>query len=159
MAKFTLQAGAEVDLLNKQEVRDVLSDWDAEQAARGRGVKALRFNGALGAITAGGIQTIPFSPASGYVWSLRNVGAFGSASGNWRFFVVTDTSNVLNPSGAGIIGFQGSATAAAQQWGSGQAWLYEGEYLAISNAQAQASCGYSLVVLEAPAELAWKLSI
>jgi hypothetical protein len=161
MAKFRLSANAEVDLLTREEVKGVLNDWDAEQAARGRAVKALRFTGVLGAVGVGVPPgpAVPQSPASGYIWSLRNFAVLGTASGTWRAYTVTDTSGNYQPSGQGITGFIPAAIGAMFQWGAGQAWLYNGEYLSIGNSVAQTQVGYTLQVLEAPAEMAWKLAI
>lgn len=163
MPEFKLSAGATLDVLNKAELDRSLKDWDTAQAAAARAVKKLEFTGTLGAITIGPNTLAPIlqTPQQGYIWSVRNLGILLQASANLRVFKVGDnTPNPPQPS-YGPVGTSSNAQIGQfVTWSAGQCWLDAGQFLAVAATVAQAAgSGYALTVLEAPAEMAWKLTI
>lgn len=77
--KFKLHAGAELDLLTKDELKSALQDWAAELR---RGVKFPR-RVAQGTVTAAGTFSLApkdFGPQGSFLWGLRRVSFRGLAS-------------------------------------------------------------------------------
>lgn len=76
MSKFKLQAGAEIDVLTKDELRPILDDYTKEL---GRGVRfrtitmPYQLHGALGSqtITPAATQMNKIGPDSGLIWDVR----------------------------------------------------------------------------------------
>ena len=156
MAKFRIAANAEIDLLTRDEVRGILADWDAEQAARGRGIKTLRFSQGVPNVSINGVAfVIPFSPAAGYVWAVRNFAAQLSASTTTRLYLGdTGTTGQTNTPLAQLP----AALLPSITFSNTQLTLNEGEYLAFVGGGAANLTAYTLQVLQTPAELAWKLN-
>lgn len=93
MAKFKIQAGAEIDALSDDELKKSLDEqnqsWFREFA---RGLKSMRLtmtaSVASGAVTLGGTEAQPFGPREGFVWDVRRLSVSGLAAGDvltvWR---------------------------------------------------------------------------
>lgn len=158
MAKFTLKANAELDLLTKQELDESLKDWDAQQVARLRGTKPVRLalvsGKALGGVLAlggdAGEQLV--APESGYVWSIRHLVIEGLTPG-----ATPDVVNILR--GPRII-WQLNGNQFAQTWGRGEILLHAGETLSYASVGAFAAAGTITVhglAQEDPAQLIGKI--
>lgn len=82
--KTKLQAGATLDLISKDELKDVLKtvrqDW-FNQVARGDRYRRFSASGTIagGALTIGGAtqRDGTLGPAEGFVWALKRVAVFG----------------------------------------------------------------------------------
>jgi hypothetical protein len=155
MAKVKLNAGVELDLLNKSELADSLQDqFDREWAERGRGIKLIRIRGA----TSGNISTtVGFAiqgPQQGYVWALRSLGAVLSSSQTLQAYVTGDNGTSIPANGP--VANLAAGTVVFTTWSGVQAFLNGGEFLTIA-AGGSATAQFTMYALEAPAELAWKL--
>jgi hypothetical protein len=155
MAQFTLKAGASIDVLTKPELDDSLkASWEAEMAARGRGMKYLEAAQAANANMVTGF-VIPATPQSGYLWALRTVGFISSAG------VVAFISKTADPAGVAPypkpFGRDTSSTIHAFQFSGVQFLLRAGEFAAISSTAAANCTNWNLAYCEVPEELAWKL--
>lgn len=161
MAKFRLAANAELDLLTKEELDGSLreaavSEWNE----RGRGIKRLRLiqrpNTAL-STTAGFVLNA--TPNQGYTWNLRFVAASLSAAQTTQFYLGSDTNTGLtSTTGLAPLANAPSAVVGSASWGGGQVWIDPGDYLAVWAGGTATLQGIHVVVIEAPAELAWKLT-
>jgi hypothetical protein len=103
MAKFRIQAGAELDLLTPKEFKDELGaafkSW-REEMARGGVFKQLQLSGttdAAGALVMGGdLVEQGAGPGPGFMWSVRRLYVYGMADGD----TVTVYINDANPRSA-----------------------------------------------------------
>lgn len=162
MAKFKIGANAEIDLLTKGELDDSLADSaKGEWQERARGVKVMRFTAPVQAsLTATAIYVIPYTPAQGYSWALRLVGATFSAAFNLRAWVTSDpsvtslpTPNNMMP--LGVTG--GSALAVTLPFSGTQMVLNGGDFVVMSASGSVTLNSYVLTAVEVPTELLWKL--
>lgn len=162
MAKVKLDFQAEVDLLNEHELKGALDEHAIDAAIeRGRGIKIMRFSAAAQAsVTSNtGSYTIPATPDSGYVWNLRTVGATVNPAATIRFWIGTDlNTGIPSPNTLMPLGQSGSAQPAVLNFGSGQMFMKEGEYIVISASAGITLNTYLVWVVQTPAELAWKLT-
>lgn len=82
--KTKLQAGAELDLITKDEMKDVLrtvtQDW-FNQVARGDRYRRFSATGtvAAGELTIGGAEQLDsvLGPAEGFVWAVKRIAVYG----------------------------------------------------------------------------------
>lgn len=87
MARVRIQAGAELDILNKDELSDVMQERDAAELARIRGVKWMRVPEVLYGKAAGGVLKIgeetgiTLGPRAGYLWSFTRLVVDGLTAG------------------------------------------------------------------------------
>jgi len=115
MAKFKIQAGAELDLLTPKELKDELAaamkSWRAEMA-RGGVFKQLQLSGTTTAggelLMGGDLVEQGAGPGPGFMWSVRRLNVVGMADGD----TVTLYINDANPRSA-----VRSFTAAAPYYG------------------------------------------
>lgn len=163
MAKFKLSAGADIEMLTKDELDQSLSDSAvAEWTERGRGVKVLRFTAPVGAsLTATAVYVIPYTPAQGYSWALRLVGATFSTAFNLRVWITSDPSIAALPTpnnlmALGVTG--GSALSTALTFSGTQAVLNGGDCVVMSASGNVTLNSYLLTAVEVPTELLWKLA-
>lgn len=159
MAKFKIQAGAEVDMISSQEMRDALKDlqmsWMTELAI---GTRYTRFsaqatiaNAALdmGGSGPGGQQ---LGPPPGFIWDVRRLRLTGLNSSD----VVVVTINDDQPSSR--IATTGDTTGKLFLWAE-QVILYPGEVLRITGSSLAATgvITASGQARELPVSLAWRL--
>lgn len=163
MAKIKLQAGAELDLLNKDELRHemgrFLADWMVEAA---RGPRSVRFS-ALGAVTSAGTLTLGgntstltsgrLGPDESMVWSVKRwciSGLVGNGD-TLSAYVNNDGPNSLIMSG--VSGFN--------NFGSDSLVLQGGDRLLFTGAELLTAAGTQVGVSgqawELPATLMWRL--
>lgn len=155
--KFKIQAGAELDLLTKDEVRAELerfaTNWRTEVA---RGIRYRRFS-LYGDSTSGGVLSIGESgdqkagPGTGFCWLLKRLsvsGAYDPAGGDELAFYHSSSEN-----GSSLI------NAALPQVSDVEEFFGPGETLVFAGASLTASTRFWVTgqVLEAPEALAWKL--
>ena len=157
MAKFTLKANAEIDLLTQAELDQTLGKWDEQQAARLHASKPVRLplvtGKALGnALTMGGdTGTDLVTPESGYVWSIRHLVIEGMTSGA--------TPDVMNIVRNGRIIWQLNGNQFAQTWGRGEILLNAGEtlqYVSLGTFAATGTITVHGMAQEEPAQLVGK---
>jgi hypothetical protein len=157
MAQFTLKAGATIDLLTKPELRDALTELDAMQVARLKGIKAVRLPLVTGkavasALTMGGDAGQQLvTPESGYVWSVRHLVIEGMATG-----ATPDVMNILRNN---RIIWQLNGNQFAQTWGRGEILLNAGEtlqYVSVGTFNSAATIIAHGMATEVPAELVGK---
>jgi hypothetical protein len=153
MAKFKINAGAEIDTITKAELRDEMDrmrvNWVGEIA---RGIRTRRVS-AFADVTGGGTVTFgengdqTISPADGFVWKVKRLSVTGydpttdtlalyhsSVSPSAVIHPDLDVHNVLDEilnAGEKLV-LSGTATANGRLWVTAQVW-------------------------EAPHALAWKL--
>lgn len=165
MSKVKLQAGVELDLLNKGELQDALQKQaDADLVARLRGVKHMRLpetltgTAASSKLSIDGNQSVPpLGPRQGYVWSIRRLVISGLTTG-----ATPDVVNVYKGApGAGVPLWQFNGNNFGYTFGRLELTLYGGETLSFQsvgtfNATGQIAIGGEL--LEVPAELIGKLA-
>lgn len=134
MAKFTIEAGAKIDLLTQEELRGAL----AEQRAPWQAVSFVR----LPVITAQGAN--PFSaagdsggplhsPDMGYVWSLRHLVILGLTRGT--------TPDVVQIFRGQLVIWELNGNQYAQTWGRGEIMINQGETLAYKSVGTFAATG------------------
>jgi len=155
--KAKIQAGAELDLLNRAELTEVLGAWATELT---RGVKFRQFSGA--ATVSGGVWTIggpqadnrqsPLGPEPGFVWAVTRVAASGpglvAGTDLWSLYVDEVTPSKLIQSGI----TRGST------WTIGALVLVGGGILTASGAgTGTGDVTLSGGAVELPAQLAWRL--
>jgi hypothetical protein len=156
-----LRAGAKLNLLSPQEFNDGLAKhleggWAGEQEARGRGIKVLRFNGVTPSASSAVGQVIPSSPQQGYVWNIRLLNTQTTPAAIVRAWIATDNTGILPANDAPFIS-SSSSLFSTNAFGSGQVYLFPGEFVMIStNAAGGQIVGYRMIVIETPFELIWK---
>jgi hypothetical protein len=149
MAKVKIQAGAEIDTLNKREMEGILRDWMTEAI---RGVKYPLISGNAAIVGAALSITIP-GPLPGYLWSIKRLQVTGLSGTD----TVTLGLNDAGPMKSVQAAIAGPAWYA--HWGSNVLVVEGGNHLIISGSSL-ASTGQVYVsgqVKEVPATLAWQL--
>lgn len=164
--KTKLQAGAELDLISKEEMKDVLKtvtqDWFSQV---GRGDRYKRFSAA--ATISGGTLTIGGSnqrdhvlgPAEGFVWAVQRIALSGlttntgtpltSSTEPVQLFLNDDgASSLVHPAVQGFIDF-----------GDHELVLYGGDTLLVTGTGLTKTGVVTLTgqAREVPAPLAWRL--
>jgi hypothetical protein len=160
MARVKIQAGAEFDILNKDELdRSLKDNAKDEWGERARGMKRLRFIQRPGAsLTTSAGWILNATPNQGYTWNLRFVSAALSAAQTVQFYLGSDTNTGLTvTSGLAPLVNAASAVIGTGAWGSGQVWIDPDDYLVIWAGGTATLNAVHVVVIETPAELAWKL--
>lgn len=164
MAKFKLAAGADLELLTKDEVREAVHDVHrGDWVERARGIKFFERSqapanqvGVSPAISATAAYPIPHTPNEGYVWALRGLYATVSAAAS-LVFTKGDTGSTA-PTNLPLGGSSGAAsTNPWDNWSNVQAVLRSGQYVVVSASASVSLLNYLLVAVEVPAELIWKL--
>lgn len=164
MPKVSLKAGAEIDVLSKDELNDSLMHYfSAQQVARLRGIKHMRLPELLtgkasgSAISLGVEKGQPaVGPELGYVWSISRLVVTGLQSG-----ATPDTVNIYKNSASGPIFWTFDGNHFGATFGKLQLTLYGGETLALANSgtfNSTSQITLSGEVIEVPAELAGKLA-
>ncbi len=162
MAKFKLNAGAEIDFLTQAEMDHSLTTaFHDYEAARLSGIKPIRFMDqgtvASNAVTIGDPSTgstggFLVGPNEGYVWSIRHLVVEGLTAS-------ATTPDIVNIYRANRIIWQLNGNQFAQTWGRGEILFYGSEALAVKNSGNLASTGVIIMhglAEEVPAELVGK---
>jgi hypothetical protein len=156
MAHFKITANADIDLLTKEEVAEVLSGWMAEIA---RGVRFRNFSGQT--VLAGGVYTIglsgqdPIGPREGFLWSVVRISVSGAgvAAAGTDLYSVFDSE--VSPSK-----LVASGLTRGKEWNTGGFVLDGGSQLVVSGV-GTGTAGAPVVVagqaIEIPVQLAWRL--
>lgn len=158
--KFKIAAGAEIDLLTKAEMAEVITGWMEEVA---RGPKFRHFSGITTGAGGGAAWTIDGSqvpnidmlgPRPGFVWSVTGlwVSGAGVTAGTDQFSVFT---NVANPSR-----LEASGLTRGEHFDVGQLVLNSSDYLVLSGVSTGTANGQITVsgrAVELPVQLAWQL--
>jgi hypothetical protein len=162
MARVKIQAGAEFDILNKDELDGSLKEAEAREVAALRGVKDERFmligTVASSALTLGDPSTgsvggIIAGPREGYVWVIKHLvieGLTASATG-------PDVMNIYR--NARIV-WQLNGNVFCQTFGKGEIVLKPGEVMYFKNSGSLAATGQVTAhgtAWSVPAELIGKL--
>jgi hypothetical protein len=162
VARFTLKANAELDLLTQEELRKALGDqWDAEQAAFGRAKKYMEAGGAPpgGPATVGPNAgfVIPESPNSGYVWACRSMGFVLSVAAILLVWKVADPTNTNPNSYVKLLGRGTSNANQPFQFSNIQALVKEGEFIAVSTQGASTLVSWWMAFEQTPEQSMWRL--
>lgn len=156
--KFKIAAGAEIDLLTKEEMSDALRNW-SEEFLRGRRYRKVNGTGtvtAAGDVSIGGPDTgSEMGPDEGMVWSVKRLVISGLADGKHVTLWVNETSasTLVEP---GIIGSTADPTRTPSlRWGSNQLVLQAGERLLVTGSSLAAGGTVTVTgqALEAPSAL------
>jgi hypothetical protein len=170
LAKVKLDFGAELDFLSPAEFGDGLrkglaDGWAAEQEERGRGMKYLEFAGNLNGVTVNATTAVvltpsgdsmQYTPESGYVWRVGSVGFQTPTSAIANLWKVSDPNSTTPPFNK-ILGRDTANTIHNFLFGSGQVFLFPGQYLAVNTQAASTVNPYYFSVCQVPIELQWKL--
>lgn len=162
MPKVALKAGAEIDLLSREELRqDLASDYALREIARLRGIKHMRLPQLMGSASAGKLSLgvehggASVGPEEGYRWAITRLVVTGLTSG-----ASPDIVNFYLNSAAGPIFWTLTGNQYAETFGKGQLSMYGGDTLAIASSGTFSSTSQIIVSGEAwetPAELFGKL--
>lgn len=162
MAKVKIQAGAEIDTLNKTELDQALRttsrDW-FQQVARGDRYRRFSAKGtiAAAAVSIGGADQADavLGPAEGFVWAVQRVGVHGlttypaGTTEAVRLYVNDEgPSSLVHPALLGYVDFGPQALI-----------LYPGDVLLLAAADLAATGTVTLTgqAREVPMPLAWRL--
>lgn len=155
--KFKIQANADIDLLTKDEVKDVLVGWMAEIA---RGVKFRSFSasgtgaGGGAVYTIDGAATANLGPQAGFTWAVMRlyVSGAGVTAGTDLFSVF---ANAADPSRLVVSGL-----TRGKEWGSG-GFVLNGNDRIVVQGVATGTAGGAVVIagqaIEVPQQLAYRL--
>lgn len=164
--KTRLQAGAELDLISRDEMKEVLQtvtkDWFNQV---GRGDRYPRFSAqgtiAGGALTIGGAEALdaPLGPAEGFVWAVQRIALHGLTT-NTGTPLTTSTEPVrlhLNDDGPGSLVHP--AIQGYQEFGEHELVLYPGDTLLVVGTALTKTGIITLTgqAREVPMPLAWRL--
>ena len=130
MPKIELRAGAVLDTLSHDEMREVLAEHRAQlqELDRARGVKAIRLPLVIGtasgnALTMGGDSlAVPQGPDTGYFWSLRHLVIEGMTASS-------STPDVMNVKRNNRTIWQLNGNSFCATFGRGEIILFTGETL------------------------------
>lgn len=155
--KFKIAAGAEIDLLTRGEMSEVLRNW-GEEWIRGRRYRKVNGVGTVdgaGGLSIGGAGDASgeLGPDEGFVWSVKRLIISGLSDGD----VVTLFAN--EPSASTLIESGITSTTAdptrtqALRWGSNQVVLQAGERLLLTGASLTSGAVVTVAgqTMEAPA--------
>lgn len=155
MAKVSLQLGAELDILNKNELADALDrhdSWlkDAAYGVRQQDLQRMYGKPASGDLNLGADQADGqyCGPGAGWMWAVHRISVDGLASG--------DTVKVYKLTKfIGIV----SATAGFITFGKGQCTLRPDEYLRVTGTGLTATGQIEVFgeALSAPMVMQWKV--
>ncbi len=162
--------GTEIDFLSPAEFNEGLKNgladgWAAEQAERGRGMKYMEFVGNSNGATVGpnaaliltpSGDSLQYTPESGYVWRVGSVGFQTPTAAIANLWKVSDPNNV-SPPFAKLLGRDTSNTLHWFGFGSGQVFLFPGQYLAVNTQGSTTLSPWYFSVCQVPIELQWKL--
>lgn len=164
MARFTLKANAELDLLTQEELRNALADqWDAEQAAFGRAKKYMEAAGTPAggpaALSATVGFVIPQSPNSGYVWALRALSVVLSAAVITSVWKVADPTNISAATYVKALGRGTSNAVQPFQFSNVQGLLREGEFIAVNTQAVSTLVSWWMAFEQTPEQTMWRLDV
>jgi hypothetical protein len=146
-----LTAGGMLDLLTKDEL-DMAMGHNFDAAIRDiyRGIDYMTFTG-YNPSSANGPFTIPYTPDSGYCWSVKILGFTLSATGNYGVFMGANTA--LAPVAIGTAGFQNTGVVT---WSANQLVMKDQQSLTILGTAANVQ-NFILTVKQVPVEMQGKL--
>ena len=158
--KQKFNAGAELDLITKDEVKELLNSsrtsWFNEVA---KGDRYKRFS-AQGTVTAGGTLAIGavvnqrIGPNDGFVWSLKRLNVFATTA----FDPSSDTGLLYlnDPSPSSLVR---ALSSTYTQFGNNEVVMYPGDtlYVAFTGLTATEIVTISGAVRELPLPMAWRL--
>lgn len=157
MAKVRIQAGAELDVLNKGELDAGMAGandaWFRERAA---GLKYMRLP-VLAATPSGGVVQLGgiggYGPASGFIWAIQRLSVSGLATAD----VLNVFRNTVDPQN--FIGQLGAGAAATFTAGSKGFILLPDETLVISGSSLTATVPIIVngEAVEVPSTQVWKV--
>lgn len=164
MPKIALKAGAELDILSPDELRQELAkDFAWREIAQLRGLKHMRLpeyltgKASSNAISLGVDKgTTAVGPDLGYVWSISRLVVTGLQSG-----ASPDTVNIYKNVASGPIFWTFDGNHFGATFGKLQLTMYPGETLALASSgtfNSTAQVTLSGEVIEVPAELIGKLA-
>jgi hypothetical protein len=146
-----LAAGGLLDLLTKDELSQAMGhNFDAAIRDIYRGIDYMTFTG-NNPSAANGPFTIPYTPDSGYCWSVKLLGFTLSAAGNYGVFMGANTA--LAPVAIGTAGFQNTGVVS---WSSNQLVMKDQQSLTILGTAANVQ-NFIVVVKQVPTEMQGKL--
>jgi hypothetical protein len=162
--------GTEIDFLSPGEFNQGLAKgladgWAAEQEERGRGMKYMEFDGngggavisanAAATLTPSG-DSLQYTPELGYVWRVGLVGFVTPTAAIGNLWKVSDPNNTTPPFGK-FLGRDVSNQNHAFPFGSGQVFLFPGQFLTVNTQAASTLTQFYFSVCQVPIELQWKL--
>jgi hypothetical protein len=147
--KFKLQAGMDLDLLTKDEVRAELKSWQAEL------VRGITFRTLSQRVDAAAAWTMdPIGPAAGFVWSLTRVAVAGNG-----LVLAADTFNLFFGGATNSPGAIATGLLRQKEWDPGVLVVAGPRTVVITGAATGTGTDVfaSLSVIELPVQLAWQL--
>lgn len=164
MTKFTLKAGAEIDMLSQAELDRSLRNYFANrEIARLRGIKHMRLPEVLTGKASGNAISLgvdkgqpPVGPLQGYIWSISRLVVTGLTAG-----ASPDVVNLYKTSATGPILWAFDGNHFGYTFGKLQVTLYGGETLALASSGTFNSTSQVILsgeLIEVPAELIGKLA-
>ena len=162
--KTKLELGAQLDTLNRGELRDELATQSQEIYRQfARGVKYLRFGPYATTIASAAFsfdgssagQNAQLGPREGFVWSVRRLVVTGLGTGT-----TPDVVNIYRGNPSGIPVWQLNGNSFGTTFGKGELLLMPGEVLSFANSGSVTATGqvtFSGDVLECAAEEIFKI--
>jgi hypothetical protein len=166
MATTKITAGAHIDTLNKDELRDVMrtvtQDWFNQVA---RGDRYRRFSGAgeigAGALVVGGptFRDANMGPAEGFVWAVQRIAVEGLTTYTGDPLALTTEPVALFLNDDGPSSLVHPAIVGYQEFGEHELVLYPGDTLLVTGAGLAATGTVTVTgqAREVPMPLAWRL--
>lgn len=170
MAKFKIQAGAEIDTVTRDEMKEVLRhglrDWMVEII---KGARPVRFSGwgnvSSGAVTIGGATgnataTGAMGPAQGMVWSVKRLYVGGLGTGD-VLNVYVNNASPFDQVTAGVGSTQPpTVTLPYVKFGSNELILSSGDQLLLTGSGLTATGQITVAgqAWELPEGMMWRLS-
>jgi hypothetical protein len=157
--KVLIKAGAEIDVPTRAEVaEDIHAAWrdhfDAQQRARARGIKAIRFS-APGPVPAVSTLFLPDGPNTGYIWVLRLMSVQLASAGTVLAYITSAAPATSATPQRLIANYSTSSTSQVTTFPSGAAMIYPAESVYLSATTNIAA--YFLAMWEVPAEMEYRL--
>lgn len=150
--KQQLNAGGYLDLLTKDELKETMGhSFDAGIRDLLRGIDYLQF---VGQGNGSGTITLPYSPESGYTWSIKLVAAQLSAAGVLSIYPSSVTS--VAPIATVTAITNGTNIEAVQNFTSNVAVVKDSAGITLFSSAANI-LNYRIMVLQVPTEMQGKL--
>jgi hypothetical protein len=162
MARVKLDFGAEIDVLNKDELDRSMTAFEQREAERWRAIKGMdlpqtvRGTASGSALTLGETTGLVMGPRPGYVWSVRRLVVTGLTSG-----ATPDQVNLYKGTAAGAIEWNFNGNNFGYTFGKGQITFRGGETFCLASVgtfNSTAEIILSGSIVEAPAELEAKVT-
>lgn len=161
--KVMLKAGAEIDLLNRDELQDSLRrESQVAELSRLYGIKWMRLPENLSGTAAGGVLTLGetagdvVGPESGYAWVIKRLIVTGLTGG-----AAPDVVNLYRGTAAGTPLWQFNGGNFGYTFGKMELTLMGGEHLALASVGTFTSTSVITLageLIEVPAQLLGKLA-